>query len=155
MKTAKRIKFEVPTRKVTQDQTLRFCRAFVHLPLGNWVSNSNTDLQSHIIIADLRNLGHLIAQMAANGRANCRMNVNNWYRICQSQGPLVIWNRCSRVIYLLLAAGLFSSFDAIMKQIPEVEEKLLKSSLNMCPEDCCRKGWGTSPLTATLFSAFL
>jgi hypothetical protein len=67
---------EVSSWKVTQDQTLRICCIEVHLPLGNWVSYSNTDLQRHIIIAYLKNLGHLIAQMAANGRAFCRMNVN-------------------------------------------------------------------------------
>jgi hypothetical protein len=47
----------------------------------------------------------------------------------------------SRVIYLLLDEGRFPTLEA-MKQVTEVEEKLFTSSLNMCPEDCCRKGWG-------------
>ena len=31
-----------------------------------------------------------------------------------------------------------------MKQISEVEEKQLTSSLNFFPEACCGKGWGSS-----------
>ncbi len=38
-----------------------------------------------------------------------------------------------------------------MKQISEIEKKLFMSSLNICPEACCRKGWGraTTPFPPT------
>jgi hypothetical protein len=38
-----------------------------------------------------------------------------------------------RHILAAIAAGRFPTLDAIMKQIPKVEEKLFMSSLNICP----------------------
>ncbi len=44
-----------------------------------------------------------------------------------------------------------------MKIISEIEEKLYMSSLNICPEACCRKRWGRAttpfPPTSLDFSA--
>jgi hypothetical protein len=36
-----------------------------------------------------------------------------------------------------------------MGQISDVEEKPLTSSLNICPEACCGKGWWRSGVTPT------